>query len=202
MRLISLVLAPLLLPCLLGLSVLPPSSPVLPLLLPHTPLYLPHYTQSLTFQPRVIPCAHCSVNDCDNNFWCASYRPTVCSSESYCDSCSCVTSLGCRARCQRCQGSSPPSPPSPSPSPSSCRASGGPAKDRECIFPFIYQGVTYHGCAQLYGGLSNVYSQVNPVYWCSTKVDGNRYHIRGPYTNPGKYVGYCDATCPKVKFII
>ena len=31
-------------------------------------------------------------------------------------------------------------------------------------------------------GLTNAYS---PVYWCSTKVDINGFHIRGPFTQPG-----------------
>ena len=72
-------------------------------------------------------------------------------------------------------------------------------------------------------GLTNAYS---PVYWCSTKVDINGFHIRGPFSKPGvgscyslntcsvrwfklndnlssfqKYVGYCDHTCPKVNFV-
>merc|ERR1712226_827383 len=55
-------------------------------------------------------------------------------------------------------------------------------------------GVKYYGCAPLYGGLTNAYS---PVYWCSTKVDINSFHIRGPWSQPGKYVGYCDDTCPR-----
>ena len=80
-----------------------------------------------------------------------------------------------------------------------CVASSGPAAGSACIFPFIYEGVRYEGCAPLIGwghsdnmnvsrqnphcsGLSNLYSS---LYWCSTKVDINGFHIRGPYNNKG-----------------
>merc|ERR1712243_284849 len=69
----------------------------------------------------------------------------------------CSSSLACRANCRECKGEPSASPPS-----SSCVASGGPAHGKPCVFPFIYQGVKYYGCAPLYGGLTNVYS---PVYW-------------------------------------
>ena len=45
--------------------------------------------------------------------------------------------------------SDPASPPS-----SGCLASGGPAAGSPCIFPFIYDGVRYEGCAPLYGWAS------------------------------------------------
>merc|ERR1711953_341889 len=106
-------------------------------------------------------------------------------------SCGCTTSLGCARNCAKCGGDfSQPSDPQPG-----CVASSGPAAGSACIFPFIYEGVRYEGCAPLIGGLSNLYSS---LYWCSTKVDINGFHIRGPYDNRGKYVGFCDDTCPKI----
>merc|ERR1712112_195437 len=164
--------------CFLGtsaVSIAAPRTAILPLLTPssiHSPQYrFQHLSPPVQFQPRLV-CPSCSSAD-------------------YCASCSCTSSLACRANCRECKGEPSASPPS-----SSCTASGGPAHGKPCVFPFIYQGVKYYGCAPLYGGLTNVYS---PVYWCSTKVDINRFHIRGPYTQPGKYVGYCDDTCPRTQ---
>jgi len=151
---------------------------------PYSPTYLPLY-RPVIFQPRLI-CSSCS---CSDDFWCASYCPE-CATDSYCASCSCLSSLACRDKCDRCKA--------PESAPTSCVASGGPGQGRNCIFPFTYLGVKYKGCAPLYGGLTNAYS---PVYWCSTKVDINGFHIRGPFSKPGKYVGYCDHTCPKVNFV-
>merc|ERR1712183_219921 len=180
---------------LLGLSVVPPRTALHPLL-PHGTPYSPQY------QP-LFPAIHlrliCSSCSCSDDFWCASYCPE-CSTEEYCSNCDCVSSLGCRANCDKCSGvaNSPASPPN-----YMCNASGGPAHGDPCIFPFIYQGVKYYGCAPLYGGLANTRGVANvysPVYWCSTKVDVNKFHIRGPYTEPGKYVGYCYDTCPRAFF--
>merc|ERR1719370_1601143 len=52
------------------------------------------------------------------------------------------------------------------------------------------------GCTQLINGLASVYSK--PTFWCSTKVDVNGYHVRGPWDDKGKNVGFCDDSCPKV----
>ena len=40
---------------------------------------------------------------CSNDFWCASYCPE-CATDAYCASCSCLTSLACRDKCDRCKG--------------------------------------------------------------------------------------------------
>jgi len=94
-----------------------------------------------------------------------------------------VTSLfpSCNYSCSTCQLN-------PS---KSCVASGGQASGQQCVFPFIYKGVKYNGCAPLHSETSGV------EFWCSTKTDVNGYHITGPYREPGKYVGMCDSSCPK-----
>merc|ERR1711962_102528 len=94
-----------------------------------------------------------------------------------------VSSLfpSCNYSCETCQLN-------PS---SSCVATSGEAAGQPCIFPFIYKGIKYDGCAPIHSldrGLD---------FWCSTKTDVNGYHIRGPYNDVGRYVGYCDSTCPK-----
>merc|ERR1711915_531262 len=171
-----------------------PFSPVAPLLYKSLPA-INHQTSLSLQQTRVI-CGRCN---CDDDFFCAFNCPS-CSSDDFCSSCTCTTSLGCARNCQQCFPAAdpglldPPSPPE-----DGCIASGGPAEGRDCIFPFTYQGVKYHGCAPLpQGGLINLYSA--PVTWCSTRVDVNGFHIRGPWDDLGRYVGYCDDTCPKVAF--
>merc|ERR1711970_730863 len=116
-----------------------------------------------------------------------------CDSDFFCGCCSCLTSLGCAKNYQSCKG--PAQDPQGSSSPS-CVASSGPAAGKPCIFPFIYNGVQYKGCTQLINGLASVYSK--PTFWCSTKVDVNGYHVRGPWNDKGKNVGFCDDSCPKV----
>merc|ERR1712002_107065 len=137
---------------------------------------------------RAVICSACS---CDSDFFCGWNCPK-CSTDSFCSSCSCLTSLGCAKNCQSCKG--PAQDPQGSSS-SSCVASSGPAAGKPCIFPFIYNGVQYQGCTQLINGLASVYSK--PTFWCSTKVDVNGYHVRGPWDNKGKHVGFCDDSCPK-----
>merc|ERR1719431_288452 len=174
-----------------------PQTPAIPFLAPASPvstlLYsqysTPFRSQHSTFQAygqldaRVI-CKSCS---CDDDFFCA-YNCPVCSSEETCSACTCTTSLACAKNCQKCFPQSDP------PAEPSCVASGGPAVGETCIFPFTYQGVEYDGCAPLpTGGTVNLYSSGT---WCSTRVDVNNFHIRGPFDNLGKHVGFCDNTCP------
>jgi len=72
-----------------------------------------------------------------------------------------------------------------------CVASSGSAVGQPCIFPFIYNGVAYNGCAPLH-------SEERVLdFWCSTKTDINGIHITGPFEDPGKYVGFCDDSCPR-----
>ena len=61
---------------------------------------------------------------------------------------------------------------------------GGPSKNKKCIFPFTFDGITYtshKGCAHNKGG-----------HWCSTKVDINGNHIG----NRGNW-GFCGSACIK-----
>ena len=61
---------------------------------------------------------------------------------------------------------------------------GGPSKNKKCVFPFTFDGVTYtshKGCAHNKEG-----------HWCSTKVDINGNHIG----NRGNW-GFCGSTCIK-----
>jgi len=155
-------------------------------------LRVPNTPVNLLFplpETRVI----CSACNCDDDFFCG-WNCGKCKTEEFCESCGCLTSLGCGRNCQKCSNNAnDPGIAEPAPvSGSDCVASSGPASGRKCIFPFTYNGVRYEGCAPLYGDLVNVYSQ---VYWCSTKVDFNGFHIR---SLNGKYVGFCDETCPKV----
>merc|ERR1719318_401769 len=101
-----------------------------------------------------------------------------------CSSCSCDDDFFCARNCDSCKA--PAQDPSGSSSSSSCVASSGPASGKPCIFPFIYNGVQYNGCTQLINGLASVYS--NPIFWCSTKVDVNGFHVRGPWDDKGKHV--------------
>merc|ERR1740137_40715 len=154
----------------------------------YQPFILPTPYQAYGVNTRVI----CSACSCDDDFFCAFNCPK-CSTDSFCSSCNCRTSLGCARNCASCQQ---PAQDQPQQGPSSCVASSGSAAGKKCIFPFIFNGVQYEGCAPYYaGGVVNLYS---PTFWCSTKVDVNGYHVRGPYNDKGKHVGFCDDTCPKV----
>merc|ERR1711936_71929 len=175
----------------------PPGSVVSSL---HPTNYLPTYItpyqpyQPYSYQPygantRVI-CSSCS---CDDDFFCAFNCPK-CSTDSFCSSCNCLTSLGCAKNCDSCTQPAAEPPIAQSPS-TSCLAAAGPAAGKNCIFPFTFNGAKYNGCTELKVGLVSLYS---PIYWCSTKVDINGFHVRGPYNNKGKNVGFCDDTCPRV----
>jgi len=74
---------------------------------------------------------------------------------------------------------------------STCKASSGPAAGQACKFPFIYKGKRYDGCAPVHSATEGL------KFWCSTRTDVNGFHVRGPFPNVGKYVGYCDASCPR-----
>merc|ERR1711963_141941 len=70
---------------------------------------------------------------------------------------------------------------------SNCRVISGPANDKQCVFPFVFSGTTYTGCAEwIYGGPDT------GKWWCSTKTDNKGEHVNGE----GEY-GICEETCPK-----
>ena len=62
-----------------------------------------------------------------------------------------------------------------------CITIDGPSNGTACVFPFIYNGVTYEACT--------MFIDVKP--WCSTMVDDNGVLINGQ----GNW-GYCDSECP------
>ena len=67
-----------------------------------------------------------------------------------------------------------------------CETAAGPApKNSPCIFPFIYGGVTYLGCA------GDPAEDKKAERWCSTKVDAKGKHMEG--TN---HYGFCPSSCP------
>ena len=67
-----------------------------------------------------------------------------------------------------------------------CITEGGPApKATPCVFPFIYGGVTYMGCA---GDPAN---DKIAERWCSTKIDAHGKHIAD-----SDHWGFCPSTCP------
>ena len=59
-----------------------------------------------------------------------------------------------------------------------CTTESGPEPGRPCIFPFIYNGVTYKECT------SADWDQP----WCSTEVNDNQNHVAGKWGN-------CKTTC-------
>jgi len=67
----------------------------------------------------------------------------------------------------------------------SCTAVSGPAKGRECVFPFSWGGQTYQACTPwTYGG------EDQGKEWCSTKTDDQGGHVNGK-----GYYGFCGADC-------
>ena len=67
-----------------------------------------------------------------------------------------------------------------------CETAGGPAPENSpCIFPFIYGGVTYLGCA------GDPAEDKKAERWCSTKIDAKGKHMEG--TN---HYGFCPSSCP------
>ena len=70
-----------------------------------------------------------------------------------------------------------------------------------CIFPFIFNGVTYNGCPTLEHTLGLDINNLIPynTRWCSTKVDKNGNHInagQGNFHLPPYNWGICDSSCP------
>ena len=61
-----------------------------------------------------------------------------------------------------------------------CITVDGPDNGTTCVFPWIFDNVTYPACT--------MYDEDEP--WCSTKVDDNGVHIGGQ----GNW-GYCDPEC-------
>ena len=63
---------------------------------------------------------------------------------------------------------------------SECFTLRGPDTYTQCVFPFVYNEATYHGCPSDYLGP-----------WCATKVDDN-----GNYVPKKGFWGYCNSACP------
>ena len=61
---------------------------------------------------------------------------------------------------------------------------GGPDPDKQCVFPFIFSGVTYYECT-LAGN-----QQGETQEWCSTLTDSNGLHVGGE----GNW-GWCPSDC-------
>ena len=59
-----------------------------------------------------------------------------------------------------------------------CTTESGPEPGRPCVFPFIYNGVTYKECTSV--------DWDQP--WCSTEVTDNQNHVEGKWGN-------CKTTC-------
>ena len=76
-----------------------------------------------------------------------------------------------------------PPPPTPAPPPK-CITSGGPSTGKQCLFPFIYNGITYNRCIEI----------GNQKSWCSTAVTPDRRHI----PRIGGW-GYCRPNCLTTK---
>jgi len=66
--------------------------------------------------------------------------------------------------------------------PNKCKTIAGPSSNKNCIFPFVFNGTRYNRCAFDSDG-----------FWCSTRVDSTGSHIAGA----GNW-GICGPNCPKV----
>ena len=60
-----------------------------------------------------------------------------------------------------------------------CKTIAGPSINKDCVFPFAFNGMKYNKCAFDSDG-----------FWCSTKVDATGSHISGMW-------GICGSDCPK-----
>jgi len=87
-----------------------------------------------------------------------------------------------------------------------CYTTGGPDRNKQCIFPFIHGGVKYHDCTRE--------SHPQGELWCSTRVRSDGTHIAGQghfgtcsglcygttdaatWSNWGSW-GQCSATCDR-----
>jgi len=77
-----------------------------------------------------------------------------------------------------------------------CAAEGGPADGKTCKFPFKYRGKTYFSCAPLEGDMKYLIQEAGAgMGWCSIRRDLNGIHMRGPYPDPMRYVGFCSEQC-------
>ena len=61
-----------------------------------------------------------------------------------------------------------------------CRTEGGADVDKDCVFPFTFQGRNFTGCTFHFGVSQS---------WCSTETDSEGHYM------PGRW-GYCSAQCP------
>ena len=65
-----------------------------------------------------------------------------------------------------------------------CPTIGGPAQGNQCIFPFIFEGISFTGCITR--------ADPDKIPWCSTKIDENGTHVGG-----NKFWAHCDlGECP------
>ena len=63
-----------------------------------------------------------------------------------------------------------------------CLTQSGPDPWKQCVFPFKWDGKTFHGCTT---------HTSDHRLWCSTKVDSYGNHIVGK-----NYWGHCTSNCP------
>ena len=162
----------------------PPVLPPVPLaVLPRAgaSLHSPGHLSGLQVNTRLAsPPLTLSPPSCDEDYFCG-WNCRKCSEPDFCSSCGCTTSLGCARNCAKCSGDFSQSAgestllPSFRPchrrcqnkvtnsnllysdAPPGCVASSGPAAGSACIFPFIYEGVRYEGCAPLRGSDSHTW---------------------------------------------
>lgn len=64
-----------------------------------------------------------------------------------------------------------------------CLTIGGDVIGEQCIFPFAYEGVTYHGCP---------YDEERETFWCATRVTQDGVQEYGQW-------GKCSEDCTKGK---
>ena len=64
-----------------------------------------------------------------------------------------------------------------------CKTVSGPGANKPCMFPFIFNGVSYNTCT--------LKQADDNKPWCSTLVDDNNNHVPG-----GGHYGDCGPKCP------
>ena len=67
-----------------------------------------------------------------------------------------------------------------------CKTISGPDLDKQCKFPFIYQGREFHNCI-------TIDNRNQP--WCSTEVNAENYFIIGKW-------GICSDSCKGLCFLL